>query len=83
MCRRTKIALSVIAGLLIAGCTKVRTVKVPVVRYVPIPAGLVQQVPIAEPENATVGECVRVARVRKAALYQCNKQLEEIGAIGP
>jgi hypothetical protein len=56
-------------------------VKVPVVRYVPVPAGLTTPCEIVEPTDRTVGEAVRVARARRASLEQCNNQLDGIRSI--
>ena len=55
-----------------------QVVKVPVTVIVPVPAELTKPVPIAAPTSLTVGEAVRVARERKAALEQCNSQLDAI-----
>lgn len=85
---RSKAALvSGASGLLIAlsGCSaipKVKTIKVPVVKYVSVPDSYTSPVPIEQPENNTVGECVRVARVRKSELQQCNAQLKAIRELG-
>jgi hypothetical protein len=54
---------------------------VPVVRYVPVPDKLTAPCPITEPNDRTVGEAVRVARARRAALEQCNSQLDGIRSI--
>lgn len=68
-----------IACLPLAGCPetkapvpvpKVVRVEVPV--YVPIPAELTQDCPIAEPTSLKVEEAVRVANARKVALQNCN-----------
>jgi hypothetical protein len=56
-------------------------VKVPVVRYIPVPAELTTPCAITEPTDRTVGEAVRVARARRAALEQCNDQLDGIRGI--
>jgi len=85
---RSLAALLIFAGALAATGCKPKVVKppavvrVPVIQYVPVPAELTAPVPIAEPLSRTVGEAVRVARERKAALEQCNAQLGAIAEIG-
>lgn len=86
MCYRQKALVPLIAAVL-TGCagvehTPVRVVEVPVYRYVSVPAEMTTPVPVAEPTNPTVGECVRVARLRKAQLQQCNIQLNAIRDLG-
>lgn len=68
----------------LAGCAQVqpKPVQVPVTQYVPVPAELTQPCPIAEPQNATVAEAVKVARERKTALAVCNEQLRQIRGLG-
>lgn len=68
----------------LAGCAQVqpKPVLVPVTKYVPVPAALTQPCPIAEPEDHTVAEAVKVARERKTALAVCNAQLEQIRELG-
>lgn len=72
----------------LAGCatqepkvTVPRVVETVVPTYVPIPAELTQRCPISLPRNKTVGEAVRVARARRAALAKCNAQLKAIREI--
>lgn len=73
--------------LALAGCASAPArivppdvVRVPVTRYVPIPASLTTPCPIAEPKALTVGQAVSVARERKRALEVCNAQLDQIRA---
>jgi hypothetical protein len=49
-----------------------QVVRVQVPMYVPIPAELTQDCPIAEPTSLKVEEAVRVANARKVALQNCN-----------
>lgn len=49
-----------------------QVVRVQVPVYVPIPAELTQDCPIAEPASLKVEEVVRVANARKVALANCN-----------
>lgn len=77
------------ASALLAGCAKeVKPVPVPqVVRvqvpvYVPIPAELTQDCPIAEPTSLKVEEAVRVANARKVALQNCNADKAALRALG-
>ena len=78
-----------ILALLLVGCGPVRTeikeVKVPVTKYVPVPAKYTQNVLIAEPEATkecgpadTVCELRNVAHKRKLGLETCNGQLDSI-----
>ncbi|WP_425492436.1 Rz1-like lysis system protein LysC [Luteibacter aegosomaticola] len=69
----------------LAGCdTSVKPVPVPqVVRvqvpvYVPVPAELTQDCPIAEAASLQVEEVVRIANARKVALQNCNVQMQAI-----
>ncbi len=88
---RTVILLLVCFVLLVLfGCTPVKPV-VPVTpqvvtqtvtKYVAIPEDLTHPCPIEQPLSRTVAEAVRVARARKDALVECNKQLEAIRSIG-
>jgi hypothetical protein len=73
----------------LAGCPEtVKPVAVPqVVRvqvpvYVPIPAELTQDCPIAEPTSLKVEEAVRVANARKVALQNCNADKAALRALG-
>jgi hypothetical protein len=54
-----------------------------VTQYVSVPAELTTACPIEQPQSRTVAEAVRVARARKDALIQCNKQLDAIRSLGP
>lgn len=60
------------------GPTTPKVVQTAVTRYVPVPDRLTAPCVIAMPENNTVGEAVRVARARRAALEKCNGQLTRI-----
>ena len=53
-----------------------------VTKYVPVPAALTAPCPIEQPKLRTVAEAVRVAKARKDALTQCNRQLEQIRQLG-
>jgi hypothetical protein len=84
-------ALWVLIALLplLSGCPEtVKPVPVPqVVRvqvpvYVPIPAELTQDCPIAEPTSLKVEEAVRVANARKVALENCNADKAALRALG-
>ncbi len=55
--------------------------RVPERVYVPIPAALTATCPIAEPSAPTVGEAIRVARERRAALESCNADKRQIRAL--
>lgn len=85
-------ALWVLIALLpvLSGCPEtVKPVPVPqVVRvqvpvYVPIPADLTQDCPIAEPTSLKVEEAVRIANARKVALQNCNADKAAIRALAP
>jgi len=60
-----------------------RTVYVPVDRYVPLDASLLQPCPIEEPRSRLVSEAVRVANARKLALEACNADKAAIRAAQP
>lgn len=49
-----------------------------VTKYVPVPAKYTEPCPIEQPKLRIVAEAVRVAKARKSALEQCNRQLEQI-----
>lgn len=73
-----------------AGCTTPvkpdpppRVVEVQIVKYVPIATELTEHVPLAMPQENTCVEAVRVARERRAAVEQCNRQLDGIQATQP
>lgn len=79
-----------IPALAVAGCATTplhpqlpRTVTVEVVKYVPLDPKLLQPCPIAEPQNLSVAEAVRVARARKAALEDCNDDKAAIRTAQP
>jgi hypothetical protein len=74
---------------LLAGCDEaVKPVPVPqVVRvevpvYMPIPAELTQDCPIAEAASLQVEEAVRVANARKVSLQNCNADKAALRALG-
>jgi hypothetical protein len=76
----------VLIGLvLLVGCAKQSVVpsvvKVPIVQYVAVPTELTKPCPVTEPTDRTVGEAVRIARARRAALEQCNAQLDGIRSL--
>lgn len=81
-----------VAGLLtvlLAGCASTppepvppQVVRVPVTVYAAVPPELTARVPVEMPAANTVAEAVRVARARRAALEQCNAQLDAIRALG-
>lgn len=87
---RTVVLLLVFVVLLaLFGCTPVKpqpvipqVVTQTVTKYVAIPDELTQPCPIEQPLSRTVAEAVRIARARKDALVECNKQLEAIRSIG-
>lgn len=87
MVLRMIVVAAVVAGLVLAlaGCTSAppKTVVLTVNKdvYVPVPKALTAHCPIEEPNNYTVPEVVRVARVRKAALQKCNADKDAIRAI--
>ena len=54
-----------------------------VTRYVAVPDELTTPCPVALPTNRTVAEAVRVARARRDALDQCNRQLDAIRSLQP
>jgi len=57
-------------------------VRVPQTTYVPITASLTAPCAIAEPPpHPTVGDALRVARERKAALEACNADKAQIRAV--
>lgn len=75
--------------LLLAGCAAApvapvpTVVRVPVATPAPIPAGLTDPCPVAQPVDDTVGEAVRVAQARGLALTQCaNTKLKAIRELG-
>ena len=49
--------------------------------YVPIDAGLTEPHAIAKPRNDSGGECLRVARDRKAELQACNADKAAIRSV--
>ena len=49
-----------------------------VTKYVTVPAKYTEPCPIEQPKLRTIAEAVRVAKARKNALQQCNRQLEQI-----
>jgi hypothetical protein len=53
-----------------------------VTQYVSVPAELTKPCPVEKPQLLLVKEAVRVARARKDALIQCNKQLDAIRSLG-
>jgi len=76
------VAIAALTGCATTGTKPAPTiVQVPVTRYVPIPGELTAPCDIAEPQALTVGEAVRVARERKAALQRCNADKAQIQAI--
>lgn len=77
------------AVVLLGGCAAAvkpipvpQVVKVQVPVYVPIPAELTQDCPIAEPTSLKVEEAVRVANARKVALQNCNADKAALRALG-
>lgn len=80
-------AIVPVLATLLMGCqvpvrTKIKRIEVPVQVLVPVPMKLTTPLPIEEPNNPSVGECVRVARVRKAAIERCNAKLKAIRGLG-
>ena len=59
-----------------------RVVTQTVTKYVAVPDELTAPCPIEQPKLRTVAEAVRVAKARKDALEQCNRQLGEIRGLG-
>lgn len=87
MSRALWVLIAVLPAL--AGCSEtVKPVPVPqVVRvqvpvYVPIPAELTKDCPIAEATSLMVEEAVRVANARKVSLQNCNADKAAIRALG-
>jgi len=79
-----------IPALAAAGCASnppqpqlPRVVTVEVDKYVPLKPELLRDCPIAEPQNMSVDEAVRVARARKAALEDCNDDKRAIREAQP
>lgn len=77
------LTIAVMAGL--CACTPTKPdVVIPqivtqtVTKYVPVPVQLTEACPIEKPKQRTVGEAVRVAKARRDALEQCNRQLDQI-----
>lgn len=62
--------------------TKPQIVEIPgPTLYVPIDARLTQDCPIEEPKEASPVEAVRVAKARRDALEQCNRDKAAIRAV--
>lgn len=84
MRRRARFLILVVVAGSLAACKSNPPVQPPkvvqtvVIRTVPVPKELTAPCAIAKPMAKTVGEAVRVARERLAALQKCNAQLEEI-----
>lgn len=81
MCKLTGLVIALaLTGCATAPCVPAppKTVQVPVPVRVAIPGALLAPCPVEMPADATVGEVVRVARERRAALEQCNRQIEAI-----
>jgi hypothetical protein len=76
---------------LVAGCVPApvrpdpppREVKVVVRQFVPLDKSLTQRVPLAMPANKGGDELLRVARERRAAIEQANRQLGAIESAQP
>jgi hypothetical protein len=66
---------------MLVGChdsVQIKEVKVPVYKYVAVPAKYTAHVDIAEPIDDTVSTMRNVTYKRKLGLQQCNKQLDSI-----
>lgn len=81
--------LLIVSMPILSGCPEtVKPVVVPqIVRvevpvYVPIPAELTADCPIAEPNSLKVQEAVRVANARKVALQNCNVDKAKLRELG-
>lgn len=84
MRRRIRLLTLILVAGTLAACKSNPPVQPPkvvqtvVTRIVPVPEELTTPCVIAQPQSNTVGEAVRVARERRAALQKCNAKLEEI-----
>lgn len=91
MSRVSRLLILTAALAVIAGCAQApprpdpppRLIQVPITKYVPIDKTLTEHVPIAMPADTSVIEAIRVARERRGAIEQCNRQLDAIDATQP
>lgn len=74
-----------IACLLLAGCASnpslpklPEVVRVPVVKIVPVPPELSAPCQVVDKRDNSVGEAVRLANARRAALEECDGRMAEI-----
>ena len=86
---RTHWILSATLALL-AGCAPAvkpvvvpQVVRVVVKEYVPLPAELIADCPIAEPASMKVSELVKAANARKTSLENCNADKSALRALKP
>jgi hypothetical protein len=75
----------VLSLALLTGCAGVqpscplpKTVTLTVTKYAPVDEALTGHLPVEMPQNATCGEAVRVATVRRSTIDQCNSRLDAI-----
>ncbi|MBB1060411.1 Rz1-like lysis system protein LysC [Marilutibacter spongiae] len=77
-----------IAIALMAGCRSCPDIKVPELVRVPVPTMVPVPAELTEPcaqvakRDNTVGEAVRLANARKAALEECSKRMSQIRSLG-
>lgn len=81
--------LPLIACLVLAGCATrapvpklPEVVRVPVVKIVPVPAELAAPCQVVDKRDNSVGEAVRLANARRAALEECDARMAEIRKLG-
>lgn len=81
--------LSLIACLVLAGCATraplpklPEVVRVPVVKIVPVPPELAAPCQAVAKRDNSIGEAVRLANARQAALEECDKRMSDIRKLG-
>lgn len=81
--------LPLIACLALAGCASApalpklpKIVRMPVVKIVPVPTELSAPCQVVAKRGNSVGEAVRLANARQAALEECDARMAEIRKLG-
>lgn len=79
--QNTKVHAALVV-ILLTGCASVpKVTQVQIPTYIPVPAALTAECPVAMPTDTSEGELLRVARERRASLEDCSARMGAIRGI--